>query len=199
DIGRDVVEVYEKYIKSIEELKKKAETVVENKNRVMMELEKRKIVWKKRLIELVNEINNTYKELLEYVDAVGEIRIINIDDVEKAGLELLVGFRDMKPTTLDAYIQSGGERTTAIMCFLLALQQHIKSPLRAIDEFDVHMDPNNREKIMEMLFNIAEKSGGQYIIITPGYLVNIRPNMNIILVQRVGETSTIRETVAVPV
>ncbi|RLE68111.1 MAG: hypothetical protein DRJ34_03650, partial [Thermoprotei archaeon] len=197
DINRDVVEVYEKYLKSIEDLENRARIVAEDKNRVMIELEKRKAVWKKRLIELVSEVDKTYKELLEYVDAIGEIRVINIDDIENAGLELLVGFRDMKPTTLDAYIQSGGERTTAIMCFLLALQQHIKSPLRAIDEFDVHMDPSNREKIMEMLFNIAERSGGQYIIITPGYLVNVRPNMNIILVQRVGEVSTIRETISV--
>ena len=197
DINRDVVEVYEKYLKSIEELENRARIVAEDKNRVMIELEKRKAVWKKRLIELVSEVDKTYKELLEYVDAIGEIRVINIDDIENAGLELLVGFRNMKPTTLDAYIQSGGERTTAIMCFLLALQQHIKSPLRAIDEFDVHMDPSNREKIMEMLFNIAERSGGQYIIITPGYLVNVRPNMNIILVQRVGEVSTIRETISV--
>ena len=197
DINRDVVEVYEKYLKSIEDLENRARIVAEDKNRVMIELEKRKAVWKKRLIELVSEVDKTYKELLEYVDAIGEIRVINIDDIENAGLELLVGFRNMKPTTLDAYIQSGGERTTAIMCFLLALQQHIKSPLRAIDEFDVHMDPSNREKIMEMLFNIAERSGGQYIIITPGYLVNVRPNMNIILVQRVGEVSTIRETISV--
>jgi len=37
------------------------------------------------------------------------------------------------------------------MCFLLALQQRIRSPIRAIDEFEIHTDPKNREQMMEIL------------------------------------------------
>ena len=51
--------------------------------------------------------------------------------------------------------QSGGERSIALMAFLLALQQHIASPFRAIDEFDVHLDPKNREVISKLI--VAER------------------------------------------
>ena len=75
------------------------------------------------------------------------------DAPEKCGLEILVGFKGNKPTPLDAFTQSGGERSIAMMAFLLALQQHITSPFRAIDEFDVHMDPKNRELVTNLIMS----------------------------------------------
>ena len=56
------------------------------------------------------------------------------------------------------YTQSGGERTTATMSFLLALQQHVRSPFRAVDEYDIHMDPRNREMIAKILISTASKT-----------------------------------------
>ena len=65
----------------------------------------------------------------------------------------MVGFKGNKPTALDAFTQSGGERSIAMMAFLLGLQQHITSPFRAIDEFDVHMDPKNRELVTQLIMS----------------------------------------------
>ena len=69
-----------------------------------------------------------------------KVRLINENDIEAAGIEILVGFKGAKPVPLNIYTQSGGERSTAIMAFLLALQQHVRSPFRAVDEYDIHMD-----------------------------------------------------------
>jgi len=192
DVSPEVEEVYNKYLSAVEDLKKKARIVAENRQRALEELEKRKIVWKRKIMELVSKVGDTYRKFLATVDATGDIRVTNIDDIENAGLELLVGFRGLEPTVLDAYTQSGGERTTAIMCFLLALQQYIKSPFRAIDEFEVHMDPRNRERIMSLLLDIAaSQKDTQYVIITPGPIHSVNDKVNIILVQNVKGVSKV--------
>ncbi|MEM4353022.1 MAG: hypothetical protein QXV68_05335, partial [Candidatus Caldarchaeum sp.] len=125
-----------------------------------------------------------------------ELRYLN--DIDKASVEIYVGFRGVEPTLLNAHTQSGGERIVATMAFLLALQKHIKSPFRAVDEFDVHLDPLNRERIINILTATAGRDGeAQYIIITPGRLP-YSGDMNVILVQNVRGRSTVSVAEAVP-
>jgi chromosome segregation protein len=94
---------------------------------------------------------------------------------------------------LDAYTQSGGERTTATMSFLLALQQHVLSPFRAVDEYDIHMDPKNREMIARMLLSTIKDATAQYIVITPSQITFAQQDANIITVQNVEGKSIVRE------
>lgn len=190
DVSSDAEKMYVNYKNLLDELKQKAEIAAINRKRALRELGLRERKWRETLTNLLSNVGETYREILRGVNATGDARLVNMDDVEEAGLELLVGFRGATPTILDAYTQSGGERTTAVMCFLLALQQHVKSPIRAVDEFDVHMDPRNREDVMKQLFRHAGK-GGQYLIITPGQIVNVEGKPNIITVQNVGGASRI--------
>ena len=114
-----------------------------------------------------------------------------------SGLELTVGFRGSSPVVLDAYVQSGGERTVAIMAFLLALQQYLKSPIRAVDEFDVHMDPVNRETMMRMLLSHIEANKDvQFIVITPSQISVLSEKVNIIFVQNVQGRSEVIKAVS---
>jgi len=84
----------------------------------------------------------------------------------------------------------------AVMSFLLALQQHIKSPFRAVDEYDVHMDPRNREAVSRFLVSTAKTSkGSQYLMITPGMLNFVEKDTHVITVQNVGGKSQVREVV----
>jgi chromosome segregation protein len=72
------------------------------------------------------------------------------------------------------------------MLFLLALQQYLRSPFRAVDEFDVHMDPRNREVISEMLLNLMSKiKDTQYVTITPGQINTVEGETHVITVQSV--------------
>ncbi|MCW4018944.1 MAG: hypothetical protein NWF00_09755 [Candidatus Bathyarchaeota archaeon] len=125
--------------------------------------------------------------------AAGEVRLANAQDIETAGLEILVGFKGGRPVPLDAYTQSGGERTTATMSFLLALQQHVRSPLRAVDEYDIHMDPRNREMIAKILISTIKDANAQYIVITPSQVTFAQENANIVAVQNVEGKSAVRE------
>jgi chromosome segregation protein len=94
---------------------------------------------------------------------------------------------------LDAYTQSGGERTIATMSFLLALQQHVRSPFRAVDEYDIHMDPKNREMIARMLLSTIKDATAQYIVITPSQITFAQEDANIITVQNIEGKSIVRE------
>uniref|UniRef100_A0A803N9M2 Uncharacterized protein n=1 Tax=Chenopodium quinoa TaxID=63459 RepID=A0A803N9M2_CHEQI len=50
--------------------------------------------------------------------------------------------------------QLSGERSFSTLCFALALHQMIKSPFRAIDEFDVFMDAVSRKISLDTLVDL---------------------------------------------
>lgn len=194
DIPEDAETIYNKFSTSYAELNDKLAILAENKNKTMKELEERKKVWKQTLQNLIEQINPTYHDILSKINATGMVRLVEINDIEKAGLELLVGFRGAPMVVLDAYTQSGGERSIAIMTFLLSLQQLVLSPFRAVDEFDVHLDPKNREAVLKMIFShIRGRPESQYIVITPSQLTVMEKDVHLIFVQNVYGKSSIKE------
>ncbi|MEM2914859.1 MAG: AAA family ATPase [Candidatus Bathyarchaeia archaeon] len=193
NVSEDTEKMYRKYKKTYEELKQKLEVVSENKHRLLAEVEVRKQTWKKVLGDFIKDLNETYKSTLSMVGAEGEIKLVGLEDVETAGLNMSVGYNNQPPVTLDAYTQSGGERTTAVMAFLLSLQKYVKSPIRAVDEFDVHMDPRNRELISKLISStVKEKGDIQYIVITPGQLPFFDEETQIFMVQNVKGRSEVK-------
>lgn len=192
-ISEDVERMYSSYAKVYEDLRQKADQVAHSRQEVLTELDRRLARWRQVLTALLEGLTGRYNEILGSVGATGAVRLISSRDIEKCGVEILVGFKGNKPTALDAFTQSGGERSIAMMAFLLALQQHITSPFRAIDEFDVHMDPKNRELITQLIMSSSTSMiQGQYVAITPGQ-VNVTDNSHVIVVQNVEGTSVVSE------
>jgi chromosome segregation ATPase len=193
EVSEEIERMYESYSKLYLELKEKAQQVAENREKVLEEVKTRMQNWRTVIQSLLDRVNLEYQKVLTQAQAVGEVRLVNGHDIEAAGLEILVGFKGGKPVALDAYTQSGGERTTAIMSFLLALQQHIRSPFRAVDEYDIHMDPKNREIIAKMIISTVKDANAQYIVITPSQVTFAKEEANMITVQNVDGKSIIRE------
>jgi chromosome segregation protein len=192
EVPDDAPSMYQTYQKTYSDLKQKANVVGENRKRTIVELDERKKIWKNVMERLTEEINPTYLNVLGRVGGMGNVRLSNMEDPDHAGVEITVGFRGVSPVVLDAYAQSGGERAVSTMAFLLALQDHLKSPVRAVDEFDVHMDPHNRESMMRMLFSFMnENADVQFIVITPSQLSAIGEFANIIFVQNVHGRSEV--------
>ena len=193
DVSEDVERMYESYSKLYLELKEKAQLVAENREKTLEEVKTRMQAWRTVIETLLERVNLEYQKTLNQALAVGEVRLANGQDIEMAGLEILVGFKGGKPVPLDSYTQSGGERTTATMSFLLSLQQHVRSPFRAVDEYDIHMDPKNREIIAQMLVSRVNDSNAQYMVITPSQITFTKDGVNIITVQNIEGKSIIRE------
>jgi len=193
DVSEEVEKMYMTYHKLFNELKEKVAIVAENRTKTLEEIEERKRIWRDLVQSTLSEVSLTCQKFLSRIGASGSLRLINTQDIETAGLELIVGFKGAELKVLDSYTQSGGERSTATMAFLLALQQHLKSPFRAVDEFDVHMDPRNREVISDML--LSEISGNkemQYLTITPGQITAIEKDVHVITVQNVSGRSEVK-------
>jgi len=193
DVSEDVERMYESYSKLYLELKEKAQLVAENREKTLEEVKTRMQAWRTVIETLLERVNLEYQKTLNQALAVGEVRLANGQDIEMAGLEILVGFKGGKPVPLDSYTQSGGERTTATMSFLLSLQQHVRSPFRAVDEYDIHMDPKNREIIAQMLVSRVNDSNAQYMVITPSQITFTKDGVNIITVQNIEGKSIVRE------
>ena len=191
-VSEDVERMYESYSQLYLELKEKARLAAENREKALEEVKVRMQAWRTVIQNLLDRVNLDYQKILANVQAVGEVRLINEHDIEAAGLEILVGFKGSKPVPLNAYTQSGGERTTATMSFLLALQQHVRSPFRAVDEFDVHMDLRMREVVARLIVDCVGRFGDtQYVVITPSGF-SFGEGVNVIVVQNVEGKSVVR-------
>ena len=192
EVPPEVESAYAKLEESYRELARRAEELEENRRRLMEELEKRVALWREKVSAVVADVDREFSAMLARLGASGGVRLVEEGDVERAGLEIFVGFAGSSPAPFNPYALSGGERTTAIMCFFLALQNHVRSPLRAVDEFDVHMDPGNRDAILSMVFELASRNSGvQYVVITPGPLTKLPEGSNVLVVQKVRGRSLV--------
>jgi chromosome segregation protein len=192
-IPEETEEIYSNYSKLFEELKEKSKIVAANKREGLKELDARRKIWQKTITDLLDSTNSSFQQILSGIGATGLARLVNVvdGDIENAGLELHVGFRGSQPVLFDYYTQSGGERTASIMAFLLSIQQMLKSPFRAVDEFDLHMDPRNREEIYKMMISSMKES--ECLLITPGQITVTNPSVHIIVVQKAYGKSEVRE------
>ena len=192
-ISPEAEKMYKSYSKMFDDLSVKTKILEENRAAMIEELNRRIVAWKKALSRFTAGVDSIYREILSELGATGYVKLTNLDDVENAGLDLFVGFKGSSPIVVDGYSQSGGERITSIMAFLLATQNFIKSPFRAVDEYDVHMDPRNREVIANLLLSSIEGSDTQYVAITPSQLTFTGKAIHLITVQNVDGASIVRE------
>ena len=195
NVSEDIERQYESYSKLYLELKEKAQLVAENREKTLEEVKTRMQSWRAVMENLLERVNVEYQKIMSQTLATGEVKLSSAQDIETAGLEIYVGFKGGKPVALDAYTQSGGERTTATMGFLLALQQHVRSPFRAVDEYDIHMDPKNREMIAKVLVSMIKDASAQYVVITPSQITFAQQDANVITVQNLEGKSTVSEVV----
>lgn len=192
DVPEDAERIYTNYAGTYAELKSKLQQVAEHKQRALAEVAERTRVWRRALEQLLEQVNPAYEAILGQIGASGMVRLTNPEDIELAGLELLVGFRGTEPVVLDAYTQSGGERSVAVMGFLLSLQRQVVSPFRAVDEFDIHLDPRNRELLFRMILGAVREAPGQYMVITPSQLTMVEHHIHVLVVQNTYGKSAVQ-------
>jgi chromosome segregation ATPase len=194
NVSEDVEKMFTSYTGVLQDLKEKAELVKRNRQEVLKELDKRREKWKEVVETFLGQLSARYSTLLAEVGGNGAVKLVSAQDIDKAGIDLLVGFKGSTPMPLDSFTQSGGERSVALMAFLLSLQQYVTCPFRGIDEFDVHMDPKNRELISKLIVSSFSRTRSeQYLAITPGQVLIKDDDMHVIVVQNVEGKSMVSE------
>jgi chromosome segregation ATPase len=185
-------EIYNSYKKTYEDIKEKATKIKIEKEKVEEEIKELTNRWRKKMEEIVEEIDRNFKERMARINAVGEVRLINIEDLDQAGIQILVSFGGAPLTELNYYTQSGGERSASVVAFILSLQSLIKSPIRALDEFDVHMDPKTRETFFGLIEEEAKKHPNTlFLVVTPGQVPKGIKDATGIIVQKVGREAVV--------
>lgn len=192
EIPEEAERMYGDYSQLYKELKERLEKVKENRERAMEAVKRRESVWKRKLRELTDRVNPIFEEIMSKMEAGGRVRLVNLRDMENAGLEIWVSFRGGEPSQLDSRTQSGGERSATVVAFLLALQRHVRAPFLAVDEYDMHLDTRNREVVFKLIVSTVMESGVQYIVITPR-LVTAEREANLIVVQNTYGSSEVSE------
>jgi chromosome segregation ATPase len=192
EVPEDAEEMYDSYNKTYKDIQEKVVKVQEDRRLVMTEIEERTHKWGDVIHNLLDEVNARYQSLLSRLQARGETRLINPSDIEEAGLEIFVSFKGGQLSRLDPYTHSGGERSTTVMAFLLALQQNVLSPFRAVDEFDLHMDPKNKEVVSEFIVSTMEGTADQYMAITPSQVTFKGRDVHIVMVHKTEDVSEVR-------
>jgi len=192
-VSENAEELYKNYLNVYSDLEQKVKVIVENRRAAENELKDRIEIWRKKVVETINRVNENFRGNMEVMGGTGELRLVNLEDIENAGLTILVSFGGSNLTEFNAYTQSGGERSATVVSFLMALQSLVKSSIRGIDELDVHMDPINRNKFFKILSDVVEKNPGvAYLCITPGTPPPVK-DAHVIIVQKVQDESRILE------
>jgi len=87
---------------------------------------------------------------------------------------------DSYSNLFDFFIRSGGERSFATVCLLLALGDCLESPFCAADEFDVCLDAESRRMVIKALIFVAKQMRQrQFIFITPQDLSGIQQDEDV--------------------
>jgi len=192
DVPDEIEGVYKMYLKDFQELKETLQNVIEKREEMQAELRRGLRKWREIIEGYLEEINRDFNEILKEIGARGHVKIVN-NDVRKVGLDITVGFEGKEEISISTLGQSGGEKSLSTMAFLLALQRQVKSPFRAVDEYDVHLDPVNRDQVTHLLRSAVEGDSKQYIAITPSHLseADLEEAGNVIVVQSIHGKSQV--------
>ncbi len=128
----------------------------------MNELDRRK---RETFMSAFNRVNETFQQLFSEMtseDGHGRMVLENPDDPFAGGLDVLLQFPGKPELTMGS--ASGGEKSVATVCYLLALQQIHPMPFYVMDEIDAHLDVVNTKRLATLVR--SRSKGSQFIVIS---------------------------------
>eukprot|EP01113_Clastostelium_recurvatum_P048657 TRINITY_DN890_c0_g1_i2.p1 TRINITY_DN890_c0_g1~~TRINITY_DN890_c0_g1_i2.p1 ORF type:complete len:569 (+),score=181.92 TRINITY_DN890_c0_g1_i2:1877-3583(+) len=171
----EVIRLYEKRQKEIQELEERLGGNVSEADHLRDKITTVRSQWEPPLEELVGQIKGSFSKFFAEIGCAGDVVLSKHEDFKEWGLELRVKFRNTDNlAALTAHLQSGGERSVATMLFLISLQHITPVPFRVVDEINQGMDPHNERMIFSQVVHSATRPGlPQYFLITPKLLPDL--------------------------
>ncbi|MEM3755144.1 MAG: chromosome segregation SMC family protein, partial [Candidatus Bathyarchaeia archaeon] len=127
----------------------------------MNELDKKKL---ETFMKAFNKINNAFKEIFRKITdgGFGKLSLENPEDPFQGGLDILLSFPGKAELPIGN--ASGGEKSVATVCFIIALQEIHPMPFYIFDEIDAHLDAINSQRLADLLKEKSKNS--QFIVIS---------------------------------
>ncbi|WP_455364446.1 chromosome segregation protein SMC [[Eubacterium] cellulosolvens] len=155
---------YDEYSSNYQQLSVRINTLEEEKLsilRFMQELDEKK---KDAFMNAFRQVNQNFSEIFSVVieGGMGRLALENDEDPFAAGIEILLRFPQKEEFSISG--ASGGERSVATVCFIIALQTIHPMPFYMFDEIDAHLDPLNSQRLADELKK--RSIGSQFILIS---------------------------------
>ena len=145
-----------------EELKKKLDNLLEEKDAVMnivQDVEKRRY---EKFMETFNGISSNFTRIYKDLSGGDGLLKLEIENNIDSGLVIEANPSGKRIINLDA--MSGGEKTLTSLAFLFSVMQHYSAPFYVLDEIDAALDKANTKKIANLVKKYSKEV--QFIVIT---------------------------------
>ncbi len=158
------LEVYEGVKQQYEEVAKKAETLIKEKEEILniiAEIDKKK---KKTFMKTFDAMNAIFTQNFLQLSTKGEayLELENPADPFAGGVNIIIQIARGK--YFDVSSLSGGEKTLVALSLIFAIQEYKPYSFYIFDEVDAALDKRNSEKLAALVKK--HMKSGQYIIVT---------------------------------
>jgi chromosome segregation protein len=155
---------YEEQRKNYKQLSIRINQLEEEKRsilRFMEELDQKK---RDTFMEVFNGLSRNFDEIFSKITDGGKGRLVleNPEDIFSAGVDMHLAFPGKAELSIGS--ASGGEKSVATVCFLLALQGIHPMPFYVFDEIDAHLDMVNSQRLADLLKERSTNS--QFIVVS---------------------------------
>ncbi|KAJ8603738.1 hypothetical protein CTAYLR_000256 [Chrysophaeum taylorii] len=168
-----LLERYNKLLQELDAHEKRLGAMEVDQEKRRSEMDKLREPWERTLRDALGALKGKFEEYMSTLKgARGDVEIAEGETYDRWGLQIQVAFRDGAPLSkLQAHVQSGGERSVSTIMFLMALQAHMPSPFRVVDEINQGVDEVNERILMKrVVLNSTGPTAPQYFLITPKLL-----------------------------
>ncbi|MBT4823877.1 chromosome segregation protein SMC [Candidatus Woesearchaeota archaeon] len=164
NVNMRALEIYDSVEKEYNNLLEKKETLIKEKDEVMLMINEIETKKKELFMKSFEVINSNFQNLFGQLTTKGEafLDVENIDDPLSEGVGIKVRLVGKK--FLDIRSLSGGEKTLTAMAFIFSIQEHQPASFYIFDEIDAALDKKNSEKLSQLVSTYADRA--QYIIIS---------------------------------
>lgn len=143
----NVIREYEKRKKEIQEHAAELQRTQGRFDDKEAELNGQHAEWTNALGPMINALSSSFEENMQNMGHRGKVQLAQNEDYAKWAIEMLVSYRmEGQLQSLDANVQSGGEKSLATVMYLSAMQEHAECPFRVVDEINQGMDEVNERK-----------------------------------------------------
>ncbi|HXZ91206.1 MAG TPA: AAA family ATPase, partial [Candidatus Dormibacteraeota bacterium] len=126
----------------------------------MNELDRQKL---EAFMKAFKQVSDSFNEIFSTVTSgFGRLFLENRENPFDAGADIKLQFPGKTEMAIGS--ASGGEKSVATVCFILALQAIHPMPFYIMDEIDAHLDVVNSQKLAELLK--TKSKGSQFIVVS---------------------------------